>query len=367
MSAFHRNPAEGFAGLQQVLGNRATTQTVVHRWAVAMALDGALDRGAKMPLLQVPKSRYQIAALDAGINWDSPDAYSTPGAPPNGSDYVRLRDAQGHYLNAGDINSITFGGAKTLEPLPVEWTVTTAAPDHGTDSALAAPDADNKDAAIVRSVSVPSGSPTLTFDTKYDTEPGFDSFFVQVSTDNGKTYHSLSNADTTCDLDPGADVKLKSNCPGFNGDGGGWKTESFDLSPYAGQNVLLAFRYITDANTRGSGVWIDNVSIGEEILSDGTSLDGWQTFTQIKPVKVNGYTVQLVAYDTSGNKTDAFVAQIPLSSKFFGSLDAKTIKKVLGKKADVVAALVMYDDPTESVGQYARYTLTVNGVTQPGG
>ncbi len=367
MSAFHRNPAEGFAGLQKVLGNKATTQVVVHRWLAAMALDGVLDRGAKMPLLQAPKSRYQIAALDAGINWDSPDAYSTPGAPPNGADFVRLRDAQGNYLNAGDLSSITFGGAKALEPLPVEWTVTTAAPDHGTDSALAAPDADNKDAAIVKSVAVPTGSPTLTFETKYDTEPGFDSFFVQVSTDGGKTYHSLSNADTTCDLDPGADISLKSNCPGFNGDSGGWKTESFDLSAYAGDDVLLAFRYITDANTRGTGVWIDNVSIGEEIISDGTSLDGWQTFTQIKPVKVNGYTVQLVAYDTSGNKTDAFVAQIPLSSKFFGSLDAKTLKKVLGKKADVVAALVTYDEPTESVNQYARYTLTVNGVTQPGG
>ena len=29
--------------------------------------------------------------------------------------------------------------------------------------------------------------------------------------------------------------------------------------------------------------------------------------------------------------------------------------------------MVMQDDPTESVTQYARYTLTVNGVTQPGG
>ena len=350
-----------------MLGGRATTQTVVHRWAVAMALDGVLDRGAKMPLLQLPKSRYQIAALDAAINWDNPDAYDSPGAPPNGSDYVRLRDGANNYLNAKDISSITFGGAKLLEPVPVEWTVTTAAPDHGTDSALAAPDADNKDAAIVHTVAVPAANPTLTFDTKYDTEPGFDSFFVQVSTDNGKTYHSLSNADTTCDLDPGADVKLKSNCPGFNGDSGGWKSESFDLSQYAGQNVLLAFRYITDTNTRGTGVWVDNIVVGGNTVSDGTSLDGWQTFTQIKPISVNGYTVQLVAYQTSGNNTDAFATSIPISRNFQGSLDEKQIKKLIGQKADVVAALVMYDEPTESINQYARYTLKVNGVTQPGG
>ena len=69
----------------------------------------------------------------------------------------------------------------------------------------------------MRSVSVPAGSPPLTFDTKYDTEPGFDSFFVQVSTDGGATYHSLANADTTCDLDPGANSTLKNNCPGLTG------------------------------------------------------------------------------------------------------------------------------------------------------
>jgi hypothetical protein len=32
-----------------------------------------------------------------------------------------------------------------------------------------------------------------------------------------------------------------------------------------------------------------------------------------------------------------------------------------------VVAVVAYDEPTEQVQQYAPYTLTVNGVTQPGG
>jgi hypothetical protein len=36
-------------------------------------------------------------------------------------------------------------------------------------------------------------------------------------------------------------------------------------------------------------------------------------------------------------------------------------------KIDTVAALVMYDEPSESINQYARYTLKANGVTQPGG
>ena len=365
MTALHRNPDEGFAGLQNVLGPRATAQQVVHRWAAAMALDAVLDRGGKLQH-GVPESRYEIAALNAGINWDNPDAYSTPGAPPNGSDYIRLRDGAGHYLRAKDINSISFGGAAQLEPVPVEWTVTTTAPDHGAD-ALAAPDADNRDAAIVKSVAVPAGAPSLVFDTKYDTEPGFDSFFVQVSTDDGATYHSLANADTTCDLDPGASPTLIGNCPGLNGDSGGWVTETFDLTPYAGKTILLALRYVTDTNTRGTGVWVDNVSVGGNVVSDGSSLAGWQTFTQIKPISVNGYTVQLVGYETSGKKPHAFVASVPLTSSFAASLKGGKLEKLIGEKANVVAALVMYDEPTESIGQYARYTLRVNNVTQPGG
>lgn len=366
MTALHRNPAEGFAGLQNVLGPRATVEQVVHRWAAAMALDAVLDRGGKLQH-GVPESRYEIAALNAGINWDNPDAYSTPGAPPNGSDYIRLRDGAGHYLGAKDINSISFQGAAQLEPVPVEWTVTTAAPDHGADAALAAPDADNRDAAIVKSVAVPAGTPSLVFDTKYDTEPGFDSFFVQVSTDGGATYHSLANADTTCDLDPGASATLIGNCPGLNGDSGGWVTETFDLTPYAGQTILLALRYVTDTNTRGTGVWVDNVSVGGNLVSDGSSLAGWQTFTQIKPISVSGYTVQLVGYETSGKKPHAFVASVPLTSSFAASLNGGKLERLIGEKANVVAALVMYDEPTESIGQYARYTLKVNNVTQPGG
>lgn len=366
MSALHRDPLPGLAGLQHVLGSRASTTEVIHRWAAAMALDGVLDRGANLRGKDSP-SLYQIAALDAGINWDNADAYSTPGAPPNGSDYVRLRDGDRNYVSAATLRSISFEGAKTLEPKPVEWTVTTTAPGHSGDSAFAAPDKDNQDAAIVHSIDVPSGSPALTFDTSYSTEPTFDSFFIQVSTDGGTTYHSLSNADTTCDLDPGADPLLKNNCPGLNGDSGGWKSETFDLSPYAGQTVLLAFRYITDANTRGAGVWVDNISIGGTLVFDGSSLAGWQTFTEIEPIAVHGFTVQLVGYSSDGKK--AFVGSVPLDENFSGSLNAGALEKLMttAPKIDVVAALVMYDEPTESINQSARYTLKANGVTQPGG
>ena len=39
----------------------------------------------------------------------------------------------------------------------------------------------------------------------------------------------------------------------------------------------------------------------------------------------------------------------------------------MDEQADFVAAIVFYDDPSETSAQYAPYTLTVNGVMQPGG
>ena len=53
---------------------------------------------------------YWIPTLDAIINWDTPDAYDSPGAPPNGSDYVRLRDSGGKYLSASQLKWISFDG-----------------------------------------------------------------------------------------------------------------------------------------------------------------------------------------------------------------------------------------------------------------
>ena len=61
-----------------------------------VALDKALDDGAKLMGWSCEQSRFQAPTLNTSIYWENPESYSTPGAPPNGSDYVELRDAQRH-------------------------------------------------------------------------------------------------------------------------------------------------------------------------------------------------------------------------------------------------------------------------------
>jgi hypothetical protein len=381
MSQLHHASGNGLLGLQQVLANRATSQQVVHRWAVAMAIDAVLDGGTALRD-GVNPALYQIAAMHAGVNWDNADAYSTPGAPPNGSDYARLRNGSGAYLDAASINSISFEGDRNLPSLPVEWLVDANPFGHAGNAALYSGSGDSLDRAIVKSVAVPSGgSPALTFVSQWNTEVdslgGWDYGFVQVSTDGGATYHSIACTDTSSNVNPGAIPTVQSNLPGFNGDSNGWRPESCSLAPYAGQTVLVAFRYVTDTNTRGSptgndrgvpdGWWVDDVAVGSTSLSDGSSLAGWQSPTQAHPIPVNGFTVQLVAYSANSRTPPAIIASLPLNSNFRGSLSGGALRGVIRNQADVVAAIVMYDEPTEALTQYAPYTLRVNGVTQPGG
>ena len=369
MSALHRENANGLAGLQNVLDSFATgkkAQDVLHNWAVAVAVDKSLDDGHDLRGTDFP-ALYQLTSMNSEINW-GPEAYSEAGAPPNGSDYVSLRKADGTALSASDLTSLSFKGATTFAPLPTEWTVDGNPPLQAGNAAYFGGRRDNMDNAMIRSISVPSGSPTLAFDILWSTEATFDSAYVQVSTNNGQTWTSLQTPDMVTSLNPGADANLVENLPGFNGESNTWKHQTISLAPYAGQTVLLSFRYITDVNTRGvlfDGVWVDNITLNGAPVGDGT-LAGWQSLTQVNPVKVNGFTLQLVGLDTDKG-TPTVYASIPLDASFAANLSGGKLRSLVGNQTDVVGAVVTYDEPTESILQYARYELKANGVVQPGG
>ena len=126
MTSLHRGDANGFAGLQEALdgadgrsgkGNHARGKTeaadVLHDWSLMVALDGLVDDGARINGSTREKD-VTAPTLDATINWDAPDAYSSSGAPSNGADYVRLRDASGNYLTGHQIDALSFQGQSTL-------------------------------------------------------------------------------------------------------------------------------------------------------------------------------------------------------------------------------------------------------------
>jgi immune inhibitor InhA-like protein len=371
MTALHRGDEVGLAGLQEALdgaGANTTAMETLRNWSLMVAVDGLIDDGARI-LGPYEERRFTAPTLDATINWDTAHAYDTAGAPSNGADYVRLRNAAGAYLNGGQIDSLSFQGATVLPPKPVAWTVAASPPFTPDDPALYSGFANNRDEAIVKSVAVPTGAgASLTFDALWNEELGWDFGFAQVSTDGGATYKSVACTDTTTETNPDALPTAKENVPGFTGYSGGWKAQTCSLAAYAGQTVLLAFRAFNDPSALGEsaaidpGFWVDDVKVGGTLVSDGSSLADWRSFTQVRQIPVTGYTVQIVSI--AGNKIT--VKRLPLTGGFEVSGNAN-VQKYIDKKADFVGAIVMYEDPSERSDQYAPYRLTVNGVVQPGG
>jgi immune inhibitor A len=129
----------------------------------------------------------------------------------------------------------------------------------------------------------------LSFWTWYEIEDLWDFGFVQISTDGGSTWISLENDDTTWDYDPSAHPDVIANVPGFTGSSGGWIEETFDLSAYEGESVLVRFLYVTDWATELTGFFVDEIAITDgtgTLFSDGLEsgsgnwvLVGWQCTT----------------------------------------------------------------------------------------
>ncbi|MBU2560687.1 MAG: immune inhibitor A [Nanoarchaeota archaeon] len=124
-------------------------------------------------------------------------------------------------------------------------------------------------------------SATLSFRTKYNIEYGWDFGYVQVSTNNGSTWSQLVGTTTTTYRDPAAYVGVP-GAPAYTGSVSDWTLETMDLTPYAGDVILLRFWYVSDDYYAENGWLVDDISIAEigffddvQSSSTGWSTDGW--------------------------------------------------------------------------------------------
>jgi Immune inhibitor A peptidase M6 len=351
MTALHRGDANGLAGLQEALGPGRDARRVLHDWAVGVG---------------------------RRVNWDSPQAYASPGAPPNGADFVRLRDTGGRPVRARDLRALAFDGATAIPGRPNEWTVD-ATPPAGGGPALYTGAGNNLDRTIVRPLTVPAAGGTLVFQAQWNVEEdssgGWDFTFVQVSTDGGATYRSIACTSSRGDVSPHARAVMRENLPGFTAYSGGWRSERCDLDAFAGRSILLAFRHVTDGSIPGDpddpaatippGFWLRNLALDGVPVADGSTLSGWLSPSQARPQQVHGFSLQLVGYSSRGRLVSR--VRVPLDATHDAALDRRALRRFVDDHADTIGAIVMYDEPTEQVTDYAPYRLTVNGVAQPGG
>lgn len=148
----------------------------------------------------------------------------------------------------------------------------------------------NSKMTLKNPIAVPAApaTTTLSFDAAYGIETEWDFLWIQASADNGATWDTLTNANTICEHsaswigeDNGfpADIcaagigGLTDYNPSFPDP----DTQEFDLSAYAGKNVLLRFWYMTDWGSTYEGPFIDNVKVASgatTLLSDDAEANG---------------------------------------------------------------------------------------------
>ncbi len=114
---------------------------------------------------------------------------------------------------------------------------------------------------------------TLSAEMVYDTEYEWDFLWTQVSTDTGTTWTTITNTNSVCshanDWIGGAyDMDNACGFTGANPSTPAPDTETFDLSAFKGESILVRFWYMTDWGTNGAGPFIDNVAV----TVDGTPL-----------------------------------------------------------------------------------------------
>lgn len=382
----HNDPATGLGSVANLLAaadDPRSALDILHDWAAMVAIDGALDAN-DYRLFGGDPYRFQTPTLNASIRWEGDDAYDTPGAPPNGSDYVRLRDATGEPFAGRALERLTFTGAAEYEPAPVEWTVTDPGGNRLENEALFSGSGNALDRTMAFEASVPADDPTLTFETQFDIEYRWDFGFVQVSTDGGETWTSVADELTLDEAEENPDYpEIAANLPGLTGTSRltqqgdptvvpetgdpDWVTAAFDLADYAGQDVLIGFRYLTDGAAVQPGWWVDDIRLGGVLVNDGTTTEGLFSYKQLQPDDVAGWVVQLVGIDSDGSpRLPARLGRFEVAPGETLTLGSSRLLAI-GVGSEVIGAIVTLDEPTESVLQYAPYTLTVNGVTQPGG
>ena len=293
------NEAQGINSVNAVLnayGSKLDFTELYQNFITAIALDtDSVGNGVyNFDSIDLRELTVDKIGTKRGITVDFEKAltYEKEGVPAWGGDF-KVLDFQ------DKIRSISFDG---VDILSTPWK-SVIDPLGSDNQVLWGNEGDEADNAIIFEADLSTVQvATLKFDNFIDIEEQWDFGVVQVSTDGGKTWNSLSNENTRSDVVDEGYPKIKANLPGFTGFYDEWQKETFDLSDYTGQKVLISFRYLTDWGYNDAGWFIDNIEIPEVgFTNDGSSTAAFKSMSEIAGEYVN-YTVTFINEKVVGNK-----------------------------------------------------------------
>ncbi|HCY75301.1 MAG TPA: hypothetical protein DHV28_05225 [Ignavibacteriales bacterium] len=148
----------------------------------------------------------------------------------------------------------------------------------------------------------------LEFDTQWSIETDWDYGQVQLSTNNGATWISLTGQYTN----PGTGTFQPNGEPLYDGTQSTWVHESIDISNYADQQITLRYYFRSDNSVQQDGWYVDNIKISVysgvvpvELVSFTTSVINntidlnWITATELNN---SGFEIQKSSDNIEWNK-----------------------------------------------------------------
>ncbi|MEO8461499.1 MAG: hypothetical protein ABI451_13300, partial [Dokdonella sp.] len=120
-----------------------------------------------------------------------------------------------------------------------------------------------------------STAPMLDFWTRYDIETGYDGGIVQISTNDGSTWTTITPAGgyPSTFTHTGNACGLALNSGAYTGTNLNWTHPQFDLTSYAGQTIRLRWQFATDGGLQQGGWWIDDLRVTHAQVPGSCSID----------------------------------------------------------------------------------------------
>jgi len=313
-------PRNGIQGLDAVLaGYGVSFEDLFGDWLIANYVAGTRASVDSVD----PRYTY----MDGEVGWLSVDHYHdrlpvrrASTVRQYGADYVELEVA-------GDL-AIEFAGELVARLVPVDaysgqytwWS------NRGDDSNM----------TLTRPFDLRAlTGATLQVQMWYDIEPDWDYAYVEVSADEGVTWEILAGPSSTTD-----DPNGNSFGAAYTGSSGGWIEETFDLSAYAGQEVLVRFEYVTDDAINRAGWLIDDVCILEAGLCDDleSGMDDWEALGFVYSDNRIGQRYRVQAILIAGQGEALRVLHMPLDAAQRGRLELRGLDQ--GDRAVLVISAI---------------------------
>ncbi|MGQ9572866.1 MAG: hypothetical protein ACUVX1_02795 [Chloroflexota bacterium] len=322
-------PADGIEGLNAYLAPFGVTfADVFADWVVANYLDdpaGGAYSYARGDVEVAPTATLR----DYGEGEDGVHQFA--------ADYIEVEPDEGDAVFA-------FDGSEAVKVIPNE--------PHSGGAQWWSGRGDAIDSMLTSKFDLTSvESATLTFWTWYDIEEHWDYAYVMASSDGGSSWQILRGRHSSDENPLGLAYG-----PAYSGKSGGgaspaWVEERIDLSPFAGQEILVRFEYITDEGVNLDGWAIDDIAIAElGFLDDGENEGPWQAqgFQRLTGPLPQQFIVQVIEM---GETTS--VRPLTLDEANRGEIRLSGFGSTLGKAVIVVAA---GSDGTTQTAPY-RYSL----------